>query len=52
MASKALTCLKDRACQPNASPPTYLKFHNTKKNEEFFPPRFKHCADQYSSRLN
>lgn len=24
MASEALTCLKERACQPNASPPTYL----------------------------
>lgn len=44
MASEALTCLKERACKPNASqppppPPTpsYLEFHN---------PVGKHCAHQ------
>lgn len=37
MASEALTCLKERACQPNASPPTYLEFHNTKKKESSLP---------------
>ena len=37
MANEALTCLRERACQPNASPPAYLQFHNTKKKESSLP---------------
>lgn len=47
MASEALTCLKERSCQPNASPPTYLPGISQHEEEQgVLPPCFKHCSDQ------
>lgn len=46
-ASEALTCLKERSCQPNASPPPYLPGISQHEEEQgVLPPCFKHCSDQ------
>lgn len=48
MASEALTCLKERARQPNASPPTFSTWKLTARGggRAVLPARFKHCSDQ------